>query len=236
MVTSSLRLYPVHLWSNPQNKEQICLSLGPQFGPMTDPHGWERERKEVWWEDPQQWVIPCRGDGQRPVTVGQVGGAVLRKREILRAVHLIMAMVTPLLGWWGVAGHDSEADQIFLLAPGPTDSKTTIPRDGAFSRIRGDTWFPVVLALRGKAGCTFVLERIQWLLSQQAPRGCGSRSRGISETYLCLLAEKQSKTSPHLRDGRKCGQLSLSTKGGEATMKGHWLFLMKRHRNCWFKA
>lgn len=65
---------------------------------------------------------------------------------------------------------ESKVEQIFLLAPGPPNSQATIRQDGASNPVSGDTWFPVVLASEGRKGCTFVLEEIQWFLSQQAPQ------------------------------------------------------------------
>lgn len=56
-----------------------------------------------------------------------------------------------------------------------------------------------------------------WRLSQQAPHTRGGRSHGSLETYLCVLEKKvwaKQVSLPPL-DGRKCGQLPLSTRRGE---------------------
>ena len=199
-------------------------------------HGMRKGENRVWWEDPNSRWSTAVGMAGRMMMVERMSRELLRVRVTRGAVHQVMEVVMLAMvvmegwWWWGVRGIDIPS------CSGPTNSVTTVQQDGASSPISGDTWFPVVLAFKGRKGCTLVLEEIQWFLSQQAPQACGSRSHGISEGYLCMWAEKQSKTRFHHQDGRKCGQLSLSTEGGEAKMKGHWLLLTKRHRNCWFKG
>lgn len=181
-------------------------------------------------------MIHCSGDGQKDNDCGEDGQGNDEGKSNTVCCELGHGS--------GVAGYGGGVGFVFVRMRGtdipscssPPNSKTTVQQDGASNPISGNTWFPVVLAIKGRKGCTFVLEDIQWLLSQQAPQACGSRPHGTSEAYLCMLAEKQSKTRFHHQDSRKCGQLSLSTEGGEAKMKGRWLLLMKRHRNCWFKG
>lgn len=76
-------------------------------------------------------------------------------------------------------------------------------------------------------------------LSQQAPH---SRWRQITwqlgNKPMHVRKENQSKTSVHPPPPRQQEVWSASSEQQErwkGRMGGHWLSLMKRHRNCWFK-
>lgn len=240
MFSSSFRLYQVHP-CDPTDRikrtavKQICLSLGPQFGPMTDPHRWrwrgERcDGKTQTIEDPLRWRrlkasdcgpggwgsdederdTVCRMFGPGSGDAADGAGEVLVVMTVRQNRYFFLIQV--------------------LLIPRPQSSKMVPPTP--FVETHDFLWFLPLRAEQAESRLHICPRTNSMAPESASSPGCGSRSHGISETYLCLLAEKQSKTSFHHQDGRKCGQLSLSTKGGEAKMKGHWLFLMKRHRNC----
>lgn len=133
--------------------------------------------------------------------------------------------------WWRLV--TERQDHILYFASDCPASKTTV------QPFLGEThdflWFlPFGVE---KAANSSQKMFIHWCLSQQAPRACGGRSHGSLETYLCILEKKnQSKTSVRRPDGRKCGQLPPSTGEVKSMTKGHWLSLMNRHENCWFKG
>lgn len=173
--------------------------------------GWERERKEVWWD--QTMDDHCSGDGQKDDDCGEMG------REMMRRCACGTWKWCCWLWWqWSAGDGESEVESIFLLALGPPNSKTTIQQDGAPNPITGDTWFPVALACEGRQGCTSVLEELQWFLSQQAPQRVeADHMVSQKHTYAC---EQKNRAKQAFATRRAGNVVSVSEhRGGEAKMK-----------------